>query len=195
MMSTMSKLYESARALIFDCDGTLADSASLYARVIAEGFAHTGVHMSAEWYYPRHGLSSPDLMDAFENEFGVRIDRQTALQIMATLYLDHIDDLEEIKAVADIARHFHGKKPMAVASGGPATIVRASLVTLGLLPLFDTVVTYEDTGKAKPDPALFLEAARRLNVAPEHCLVFEDSPQGLEAAFNAGMPVIDITKL
>lgn len=191
----MFESYESARALIFDCDGTLADSATLYAHVIAEGFAHTGIYMEPDWYYPRHGLSSPDLMDAFESEFGVRIERDAALQTMARLYLEKISDLKEVKVVADIARHFHGTKPMAVASGGPATIVTASLDALGLLSLFDTVVTYEDTGKAKPDPSLFLEAARRLKVAPHDCLVFEDSPQGLEAAFNAGMPVIDITKL
>lgn len=84
---------------------------------------------------------------------------------------------------------------MAVASGGSKEIVKASLQVLGLTPLFDTIVTFDDVGEAKPKPDLFLEAAKRLNIPNELCLVFEDSVQGIEAASRANMPCCDIRKL
>ena len=84
---------------------------------------------------------------------------------------------------------------MAVASGGPAAIVIPTLEVTALRSLFDTVVTIEDVKRPKPDPDLFLEAAKRLNVAPAQCLVLEDSREGLEAAKRAGMRVIDVLKV
>ena len=65
----------------------------------------------------------------------------------------------------------------------------------GLTPLFDTVVTIDDVAAAKPAPDLFLEAAHRLGVPADGCLVLEDSPQGLLAAQNAGMAVVDVNDL
>jgi HAD superfamily hydrolase (TIGR01509 family) len=103
--------------------------------------------------------------------------------------------LREIAVVAEIARRNHGERPMAVASGGPAAIVEPSLKATGLASIFDTVVRFDDVGRAKPEPDLFLEAARRLGVTPERCLVFEDSLQGIEAARRAGMHVADVAEL
>jgi HAD superfamily hydrolase (TIGR01509 family) len=65
---------------------------------------------------------------------------------------------------------------MAVASGGPAAIVVPYLRATGLLS-FDVIVTFDDVGRPKAEPDLFIEAARRLSVPPERCLVFEDSSQ------------------
>jgi len=59
---------------------------------------------------------------------------------------------------------------------------------------FDTIVTAEDTARHKPEPDVFLEAARRLGVAPQHCEVYEDSDLGIEAARRAGMQWVDVRK-
>jgi len=86
-----------------------------------------------------------------------------------------------------------GKVPMAVASGGTREIVEATLLTTKLLHLFNAVVTIEDVqGRGKPAPDIFLEAARRLHVAPGECTVFEDSDEGLDAARAAGMSATDV---
>lgn len=85
--------------------------------------------------------------------------------------------------------------PLAVASSGSAAFVRLSLQALSLDQLFDTVVTVEDVAAAKPAPDLFLEAARRLRVAPDDCLVFEDSAQGVQAAKAAGCRVVEVADL
>jgi HAD superfamily hydrolase (TIGR01509 family) len=76
---------------------------------------------------------------------------------------------------------------------GEREIVELTLKTVRLLDLFDTVVTIEDVqGRGKPAPDMFLEAARRLNMSPGQCTVFEDSGEGIEAARLAGMTANDV---
>lgn len=188
-------LLANAGALIFDCDGTLIETAPIYAQAWASGFGLSGKGMSAEWYKARAGLSEHVLMDDFESQHGVVLDREATLAHMRETFLKQLASLREIAVVTGIARQNHGKRPMAVASGGPAAIVKPSLKAAGLASIFDTVVTFDDVGRAKPEPDLFLEAARRLGVTAEQCLVFEDSLQGIEAAKRAGMQFVDIAEL
>jgi len=194
-ITDIDALLAKADALIFDCDGTLIETASLYARAWASGFALSGINMSVDWYKARAGLSEYVLMDDFEGRHGVKLDRDATVAKMRETFLKELSLLREIDAVAAIARRNHGERPMAVASGGPAAIVVPSLEASCLYGLFDTVVTLDDVGRAKPEPDLFLEAARRLGVPPERCLVFEDSLQGIEAARQAGMHVVDVADL
>ena len=86
---------------------------------------------------------------------------------------------------------------MAVASGGYREVVGKTIDRLGLRDWFVTMVTAEDTERHKPEPDVFLEAARRLGIAPAQnggvpCAVFEDTDLGLEAARRAGMLGIDV---
>jgi HAD superfamily hydrolase (TIGR01509 family) len=81
---------------------------------------------------------------------------------------------------------------MAVASNGRRGIVEASLTATKLRPLFDYVVAAEDVARGKPEPDVFLEAARRMGVAAADCIVFEDTDEGLEGARRAGMRRVDI---
>jgi len=194
-ITNIDALLVKAEALIFDCDGTLIESAALYARAWASGFAISGKNMSVDWYNARAGLSEYVLMDAFEDQHGIKLDRQATVAKVRETFLQELALLREIAVVAAIARRNHGKRPMAVASGGPAAIVEPSLKATGLYDLFDAVVTLDDVGRAKPEPDLFLEAARRLGVPPGRCLVFEDSLPGIEAARQAGMHVVDVTGL
>ena len=81
---------------------------------------------------------------------------------------------------------------MAVASNGTRLNVEMTLRSTGLLGLFDTVVVAADVKQGKPEPDVFLEAARRMGVKAERCVVFEDSDEGLEGARRAGMDGRDI---
>ena len=103
--------------------------------------------------------------------------------------------IKEIKAVADIARAHHGQVPIAVASSGMGRVVTKTLTAVGLLPLFDVIVTADDVTHGKPAPDLFLLAAERLGVAPADCIVYEDGDPGLEAARRAGMRAVDVRVL
>ncbi len=97
--------------------------------------------------------------------------------------------------MADVARAHHGKVPMAVGSNGHLENVKATLEATGLLPLFDDVVSADEVEHGKPAPDVYLEAARRIGVAPAECIVFEDTDEGLEAAHRAGMRSRDIRKV
>lgn len=194
-MNELETLLQGAQALIFDCDGTLVQTPALYAGAWQDAFKAAGHHMEPDWYHARAGMSEHVLLDDFESEHGVTVDRGLTVREMRSAVLERIGEVSEIEIISSIARRFHGKMPMAVASGGPREVVLASLKETGLLPLFDTVVTIDDVAHAKPAPDLFLEAASRLGVAAGQCLVFEDSQQGLEAAHNARMPVVDVNHL
>jgi HAD superfamily hydrolase (TIGR01509 family) len=185
-------MLEGRRAIIFDCDGTLIDSAPIYARAWAAGFAKAGVEMTRNWYLQHNGLSEHVLMNQFEEAFGVTLDRGATVTTMRCAFLEAIADLHEIETIAEIARLASMRMPIAVASGGPRAIVQPSLRQTGLDRLFRTIVTFDDVGNAKPAPDLFLEAARRIGVEPAQCLVLEDSQTGIDAALAAGMGCVDV---
>jgi beta-phosphoglucomutase-like phosphatase (HAD superfamily) len=180
-------------ALIFDCDGTLVDTAPAHLRALQIGLAALELTMTPEWYYPRGGLTPDALWDEYEAHLGVaRLPRESLSERYTAAFQEGLDRLEEVTVIAEVARAWHGRVPMAVASNGRRLNVEASLRATKLLSLFDWVVAAEDVTHGKPEPDVFLEAARRMKVEPEGCIVFEDSNEGLEAAKRAGMRAIDI---
>lgn len=182
-------------ALIFDCDGTLVDSAPAHLHSLQKALEPIGLAMAPEWYGTRHGLGPEHLIDEYEAEFKVPlIDRVALFRRNNAAFQAAISLIEEVTLVADIAREWHGRVPMSVASNGVRENVEATLVSTGLRPLFDHIVTAGDVRHGKPAPDVYLEAARRMNVDPAACIVFEDSDEGLEAARRAGMRGIDIRK-
>ncbi|WP_428529184.1 HAD family hydrolase [Roseibium sp.] len=191
----MQDLIAGAEALIFDFDGTLVASPELYAAGWRQAFSKAGYSLEPGWYHRRAGLSEQVLLDEFSQQFGAAFNRRQVTDDMRQGVIDRLHMLREISQVAAIARQNAGAKPMAVASSGPQAIVVPSLRTVNLLSCFDAIVTIEDVAQAKPAPDLFLKAAYVLGVEPENCLVFEDSPQGILAAENAGMRCLDISQL
>ena len=110
-------------------------------------------------------------------------------------YLAGVHLIQEIKVVADVARQWFGKVPMAVASNGIRKNVEATLISTRLRPLFYTIVTADYVEHVNPAPDVYLEAARRMRVQPDRVIVFEDSNEGLEAARRAGMRAYDIREV
>lgn len=195
-METSTKdLIRKTQAIIFDCDGTLVNSAPIYSTAWANGFRLSGNEMTAHWYSERKGLSEQLLINAFENEYKVRLERDEVVTVMRKTYLKNIVKLSEISSICRIAREHYGRIPLAVASSGPAELVESSLRALKLDELFTEIITQDQVTTAKPSPEIFLKAADRLGVQPEHCLVFEDSEQGFEAAKAAHMPFVDVTNI
>jgi HAD superfamily hydrolase (TIGR01509 family) len=179
-------------ALIFDCDGTLANTAPLHFQSLQRAFASQGLEISESWYRDRLGFSRKPLFQAFEREFNVTLDHEATAALSESIFASIIHEVQEIPVVASIARKHQGKMPMAVASGGQRFLVEATLKACGLMDLFDAIVTVDDVQEGKPSPALFLEAANRLKTSPDLCLVFEDSDEGVEAAKRSNMTVIDV---
>ena len=180
-------------ALIFDCDGTLVDTTPAHLRALQKALQPLDLTMTPEWYYPRGGLTPKALWDQYEDlQDGPPLDREGLTHRYNLAFQLGLNQLEEITVIAEVARRWHGQVPMAVASNGRKKNVEASLEVTKLLPLFDCVVAAEDVKHGKPEPDVFLEAARRMRVEPAGCIVFEDSEEGLEAARRAGMRSVDI---
>ena len=182
-------------ALIFDCDGTLADTLSVHCQTWQAAFRKFEAELPEAWYYERTGFSALKLIQAFNLSFGYTIDENMVDAERQQQFSDLIDQVQEVEAVAAIARANHGKVPMAVASNGTRAVVEPTIEAIRLRSLFHTIVTLDDVTAGKPAPDLFLLAAERMGVAPDECIVYEDSDSGLEAARRAGMRWIDVRVL
>jgi HAD superfamily hydrolase (TIGR01509 family) len=178
-------------AYIFDCDGTLADTMPLHYRAWTRIVAELGGAFPKELFYEWGGTPTAQILILLRDQYGLKVgDVQRAAERKEEYFLEMIREVKPIEAVLQIARRWHGIKPMAVASGGFRRQIEQTLDALGIRCLFNTVVCVEDYARGKPYPDPFLEAARRMNVLPAECLVFEDSPQGVQAAEAAGMQFV-----
>ena len=193
-------LPESFEALIFDCDGTLVDTAPAHFHALSLALAAQGHTMDHAWYAERTGLTPDALLDHHDVQMAEEagdgearpLDRAAVFQTYNGHFQASLHLLEEVAEVAAIARRWHGRVPMVVASNGRRSNVEASLRVTGLLPLFGDVVSADDVARGKPEPDVFLESARRMGVAAADCVVLEDSDEGLRAAAAAGMRAVDV---
>ncbi len=182
-------------ALIFDCDGTLADTMPGHFAAWTAALRAGGGDISEKHFYSLAGVTSAEIIALLNREHGYTLDVADTVQVKEQMYVDALHDIKEITAVADIARAYHGKVPLAVASGGLRSVVHATLDTIGLRSLFAAVVTADDVVHGKPAPDIFLKAAELMGVAPADCIVYEDGDPGIVAARAAGMRVVDVRVL
>jgi beta-phosphoglucomutase-like phosphatase (HAD superfamily) len=178
--------------LIFDCDGTLTDSMPLHFVAWQKALQEFSVHFPEDKFYSMAGIPSRKIIAQLSQEQSVPLDIDIVSQTKENHFLGCIDQLQPIEVVCQVARDHFGLIPMAVASGGTRTGIHSQLAQLKLSEYFSVVVTAEDTTRHKPEPDVFIEAAKRLGVEPGLCCVFEDSPLGFTAARLAGMDCIDI---
>jgi HAD superfamily hydrolase (TIGR01509 family) len=183
------------QALIFDCDGTLIDSMFAHFTAWRDALLPQGMQLDEQSFYRHSGIPSSRVIPMLAAEQRVEVDFAEALAEKERRFLHALDLLQPIEPIVQIARDHRGKKKMAVASGGTRVLVRGQLQQINIIDWFQAIVTCEDTARHKPDPDVFLEAADRLGVQPQHCRVFEDGEPGIEAARRAGMECVDIRTL
>jgi len=183
------------QALIFDCDGTLADSMPLHWRAWKQVTESHGLHFPEDRFYSLGGVPARDIVKLLSEEQGRPIDCGAVAKEKELAFEQLIPQVRLVELIAKIARDHGGKLPMAVASGGTRRIVTQMLHHLGIEHLFQAVVVSEDVARQKPAPDIYLEAARRLGVAPENCRAYEDTDLGLAAIRAAGMEAVDVRPL
>jgi len=183
------------KGLIFDCDGTLANTMPLHWRAWQLVTERHGLHFPEDRFYSLGGVPSRDILRMLADEQGKSIDHIAVAHEKEEAYLPLMAQVEPIHAVVEIAQAHHGKIPMAVASGGTQKIIVMVLEHLKIRQLFDAVVTSEMVTNQKPAPDIFLEAASRIGVDPRFCRAYEDTDLGLEAICAAGMDAVDVRKM
>ena len=183
------------RGLIFDCDGTLADTMPLHWRAGNQVTTRHGIHFPEDRFYALGGVPSRHILQMLREEQGLAIDPLAVAKEKEDAYLDIMQHVTAIEVVVAIAREHHGRIPMAVASGGTKPIIEKVLVHVGIRHYFDAIVTSEDVVNQKPAPDIFLEAARRIGIAPEYCRAFEDTDLGMTSIRSAGMDAVDVREL
>ncbi len=175
-------------AYIFDCDGTLADTMPLHYQAWCAALKDHQCDFPEALFYELGGVPTERIVEVLNERHGYSLPVHETATYKDQLFIQMIPQTMPIKPVVELVDEFHGLKPLAVASGGKREIVRKTLDALGILGKFQAIVTVEDYRHGKPAPDPFLEAARQLGIAPEKCLVFEDTTAGIASARAANMP-------
>ena len=180
-------------AVIFDMDGVIIDSEPLHTRVVIDIMKDFGIDISWEDMGRFAGNTNAMLWKTLTREYA--LDRTAAelglLQHEKNLEIlgKHQDIL--IPGVEDLLKEIKGRKlKTAIASSSNLGFIEAVVSQFKLSPYFDLVVSGQEVKKGKPAPDIFIEAAKRLDVAPAHCIIIEDSKHGVQAANNARIKVI-----
>jgi beta-phosphoglucomutase family hydrolase len=184
-----------AGASIFDLDGTLADSMPVHYRAWVEVAAQLGFDFPEERFYSLGGVPTQKIARILMLEQGLDIDPLEVTRHKEQAFLRRFNEVVPIAPVLEIARQCRDDGPIAIGSGGSRAMVERTLHQIGIFDWFAVIVTADDTTHHKPNPDVFLEAARRLNVDATTCVVYEDTDLGLEAARRAGMRGIDVRPL
>ncbi|MEJ8633528.1 HAD family phosphatase [Streptomyces sp. MS2.AVA.5] len=182
-------------SVIFDLDGTLVDSEPNYYEAGRRLLAEYGV---TDFGWERHtdfiGIGTRETLEALREEYTISAPVEELLAGKNWHYLAlaaaSTDVYPQMRRFVEL---LHGAGvPMAVASGSSRAAIEAVLAATGLDAFLTTLVSAEEVERGKPEPDVFLEAARRLGAEPADCVVLEDAPPGAAAAHAAGMRCIAI---
>jgi sugar-phosphatase len=182
-------------AVVFDMDGVLIDSEPMWRAVEREVFAGVGIELTDQDLYPTMGVRIADVVDRWYRRHPWS---EPSREQVAETIVDRVARgvrergvlLEGALGAVDRVRALGLR--VALASSSPMPLISAVLTLDGLAERFDVVVSGEDEELGKPDPAVYLSAARELEVPPERCLAVEDSINGVRAAKAAGMLCIAV---
>ena len=183
------------KGLIFDCDGTLADTMPLHWHAWQIVTQRHKLHFPEDRFYSFGGMPSRDILKQLAQEQGRPLDHIAVAHEKEEAYMPMIARVGPVHEVVEIAKANHGKIPLAVASGGSQKIICRVLDHLNIRHLFDAIVTNEMVKRQKPAPDIFLEAARQIGVEPKFCRAYEDTDLGLTAIRAAGMEAVDVRQL
>ncbi len=193
-MSNLFPIDPDVKAIIFDCDGTLVDSMPLHMKAWEEAFKTKNEKFDYDFLFASKGMKETEIIENYNKNFNTKINPSEIVKIKHQYFKNHIEIVKPIAPVVDVAKKYFKKLPLAVVSGSIQEIVHKELEVVGILHLFNNILTSDDPFKPKPSPDIFYASAENLNVNPKNCLVFEDGDAGLDGAVKAGMKTIDIRK-
>ncbi len=181
------------KAVIFDMDGVIIDSEPMHVKIETNLFEKLGVEIQKSDHESYIGMPIEDLWTKVKNDFNLTNDVEELMENHRQEIYNYMSstDLPVLPNVKKIITEVHEQNlKLAVASSSPKEIINLVVERLELKNSFNFLISGEEVTKGKPDPEIFIEAAKQLSVSPEECLVIEDSKNGVIAAKESGMKCI-----
>jgi len=191
----MQNLHHDYEGLIFDMDGTLADTMPTHFIAWTRSMEAHGIQFPEERFYALGGVPAVNVIDMLAREQGVRVDAVKLAAEKEALFLELLEEVRPVLPVKAIAEFHREHIPMAIATGSEKWVAEKILRALGIYEWFGAIVGADCIENPKPAPDVYLRAAELIGVDPRRCHAFEDTKLGMEAARRAGMEVVDINTL
>lgn len=188
----MIEIPKNAKGLIFDLDGTVANTMQSHFEAWRSAVAPFGVDFTPELFLTLTGMPKAATIIKLNELFGTDMNTDEVGKVKAKVYKELVAETQEIKVVTDVVRKYHGKLPMSIGTGSTQIGAQRTLSILGMQHYFNPIITADDVMNFKPAPDTFLKCAELMGVAPKDCVVFEDGILGIQAAEAVGMMVIDV---
>jgi HAD superfamily hydrolase (TIGR01509 family) len=180
-------------AVIFDLDGVLVDSETVWDEARRQVVAAHGGSWRPEATKAMMGMSSPEWAAYLHDELGVPLPPEEIVrEVVALVEQEYARSLPLLPGTVETVRSLAEQWPLGLASSSNREIIELMLDRSGLRTLFAATVSSEEVPHGKPAPDVYLETARRLGVAAKTCVAVEDSTNGIRAALAAGMEVIAV---
>jgi len=181
------------KGLIFDLDGTIADTMPIHFIAYRNILRPFGVEFTPELFVTMAGIPAVGSIAKVNELFGTTLDPELFGRLKEEEYEKEMVKMKAVEPVVQLIREYHGKLPMAVGTGGYKRLAWKTLEILDLKKYFSILVSSEDVEHHKPAPDTFLKCAELMGVEPVFCQVFEDGRLGLDAAEAGGMVAVDVT--
>jgi len=181
------------KAVIFDMDGVIINSQPLHYKTDIAVLKKAGYPAVMETVVKYTGISNPDRWPKYQETLNLSYSAETLIEWQTQLIMEIFDEapLDAIEGIPELLSHISEKGlRIALASSSQHALIELVLKKFGISHYFEVIVSGEDVSKGKPAPDVFLRTAEKLGIAPEHCIVIEDSPHGIQAAKNAKMRCI-----
>ena len=182
------------RAVIFDLDGVLADSEPWWNEIDAKLLAEHGVTYRGEYHRDVLGVSYRVAVEFYKKAFDLAVSIEELMrrrgEIATEFFANRVGLFPSVKTTLERLREM--KVRLAVATSSVGASARPFLDRHELTPFFDVIVTGDEIERGKPDPDIYLRAAKKLGIGADACLVIEDSLSGIAAGKAAGMRVAAI---
>ncbi|UZR99467.1 hexitol phosphatase HxpB [Chondrinema litorale] len=183
------------RAVIFDMDGIIIDSEPLWKKAEKLVFTSMGVNVTEEQAAVTASLTTREVTEYWFNNSPWQ---NTPLHEVENAVIDKVGELiatqgKPIDGIANTLEFFKQRKfKIGLATNSPYQLIPLVLEKVGITHYFDAITSSDEAPKGKPDPAVYLTTAHKLDIPPQFCLAFEDSGSGLRAAKRAGMKAVAI---
>jgi HAD superfamily hydrolase (TIGR01509 family) len=181
--------------VIFDSDGVIVDSEPFSLAAFRQAMEEQGVFLNDKDIMANCGLTDADIVRYVSEKFGIEADLDLFHSRKQNLYQEMIlsGNLKACEGAVELLSNLERLNiPFALASSGSIRKIRLNLTHVGLWDRFPVKISGEDMKRGKPHPDIFLASAERLNLAPDRCVVIEDSLNGIEAAHRAGMKCVAV---